>query len=197
MAELQPSTYGKGLKPLLAVLVLLYSGCSLVSDMDQNGFEVIEARLSHTGTLCLVDANLDHHFSSTVMEALEQGVPLTLVRHFKLNRIRNFWPDEELVSVSRRIHLSVHPKTRAYRIVYSDTGVIENFASLTTLIEYLDSIRDWPITTPNYWHPDQTYQASLSITLDIEALPLPLRPIAYLSPDWHLESPPYLWRVAG
>lgn len=197
MAELQPSTYGKGLKPLLAVLVLLYAGCSLVSDMDQNGFEVIEARLSRTGTLCLVDANLDHHFSSTVIEALEQGVPLTLVRHFKLNRIRNFWPDEELVSVSRRIHLSVHPKTRAYRIVYSDTGVIENFASLTTLIEYLDSIRDWPITTPNYWHPDQTYQASLSITLDIEALPLPLRPIAYLSPDWHLESPPYLWRVAG
>ncbi|MGI9211809.1 MAG: DUF4390 domain-containing protein [Methylococcaceae bacterium] len=197
MAEPPLSTHGKGLKPLLAVLVLLCGGCSLVPGTDRNGFEVIEARLSHTGKLCLVDANLDHHFSSAVIEALEQGVPLTLVRHFKLSRIRYFWLDEPLVSVSRSLHLSVHPKTRIYRIVYSDTGVVENFSSLTTLIEYLGSIRDWPITTPDHWHPDQTYQASLRITLDIEALPLPLRPIAYLSPDWHLESPRYLWRVAG
>ena len=37
------------------------------------------------------------------------------------------------------------------------------------------------------------YSVRLQASLDIEALPLPLRPLAYVSPSWHLSSEWYTW----
>jgi len=36
--------------------------------------------------------------------------------------------------------------------------------------------------------PDDTYWIYLNIDLDIESLPVPLRPIAHLSSQWRLSS---------
>jgi hypothetical protein len=42
---------------------------------------------------------------------------------------------------------------------------------------------------------EKSYDAILRFKLDIESLPLPLRLVAYLSPEWYLETEPYQWRV--
>ena len=42
----------------------------------------------------------------------------------------------------------------------------------------------------------EPYRAGLSVRLDIESLPLPLRPVAYVTPAWYLESPVYKWTFA-
>ena len=39
---------------------------------------------------------------------------------------------------------------------------------------------------------DETYWVYLQIRLDIESLPVSLRPVAYLSPQWRLNSDWYL-----
>ena len=162
------------------------------------GFAVTGASLRPTGYACLLTASVDYRFSPAVIEALQHGVPLTLAIHFSLaNRSGHHAADNPLAHLTRRLQVSYHPLTRAYRVAYPDTGVLEHVATLTTLIEYLGSIRDWPVLSSCALPPGQVWQASLRVSLDIEALPLPLRPIAYLSPDWHLESPPYPWRVAG
>ncbi len=183
----------------LIAWLMFCSGCSLPYPVNdtRHAFNVIEARLTSTGQTCLVDAGLDYRFSQPVIEAMEQGVPLTLVIRFSLVEPRDYWPDQTLIAVSRRLHVSYHPLTRSYRIVYPDTGVMEHFATLTTLIEYLGALRDWQIPAVCTLQTGHHYTARLGVTLDIESLPLPLRPLAYLSPDWHLQSPLYPWLVAG
>jgi len=40
---------------------------------------------------------------------------------------------------------------------------------------------------------DQHYFGMVKTALEIEALPLPLRPVAYLTPQWHLSSGWFEW----
>jgi hypothetical protein len=35
----------------------------------------------------------------------------------------------------------------------------------------------------------------LQVSLDIEALPLPMRPMAYLRRDWSISSEPWEWQL--
>jgi len=45
-----------------------------------------------------------------------------------------------------------------------------------------------PIIELTKLNPSDTYNVELDAKLDIEALPLPLRPKAYLSSDWSLSA---------
>ena len=44
--------------------------------------------------------------------------------------------------------------------------------------------------------PDAVHSVDLRVSLDIEALPTPLRPVAYTSFTWHLNSGWSTWKVA-
>ncbi len=196
---LTPPLSGKTRKHLLpgVFLGLLLASLPLVPGNEvRNGFAVIEAQLAYSGSAYLVNASLDYRFSKPAIQAMEHGVPLTLVIRLALERQRRYWLNETVLSASRRLHVSFHPLTQSYHIVYEDTGFTEKFARFTTLTEYLGTLRDWQIPSNNGLHSGGHYTAKLNVNLDIEALPLPLRPAAYLSPRWHLESPDYLWQIA-
>jgi hypothetical protein len=41
--------------------------------------------------------------------------------------------------------------------------------------------------------PEERYAVGIKVTLDRDALPLPLRPVAYTNPQWYLSSDWTLW----
>ncbi|UZR27845.1 DUF4390 domain-containing protein [Methylococcus mesophilus] len=161
------------------------------------GFIVRRAELfRHEDRSWGLDADIDYHFSETAVEAMHNGVPLTLVMRLRVKRVRPWWWDETLISENHRRTIRFHPLARAYQLTRAESGVTENFASLHALLEELGRIRNLPVDAPRTLAGGE-YRASLSVTLDIESLPLPLRPTAYLSPQWHLNSPWFRWSFAN
>jgi hypothetical protein len=159
------------------------------------GFQIRNAELLPSDSSYVLNADIDYRFSAPAIEALKHGVPLTLVIRFKIMRHRHYWLNETVVTESRKLHIRYHPLAKSYQIVYEDHGIADHFVSLAALLEHLGSIRNWSIPAANHIDPGQEYYASLAVDLDIESLPLPLRPMAYMSPSWYLGSSWYRWRI--
>ena len=159
------------------------------------GFRVLGAELAPVGEQYVLNADLDYRFSEPAIDALEHGVPLTLVIHLKVKRHRDYWLDETVLSESRRFFIRYHPLARSYQILLESSGVPRSFASLHALLGAMGEIRGWRVLPVDRIEKGQEYLGSLSVNLDIEALPLPLRPVAYVSPSWYLGSPVFRWRV--
>lgn len=159
------------------------------------GFRVIRAELVPAGASYVLNADIDYRFSESAIEALRHGVPLTLAVRLKIKRLRHYWLDETILSEIRKFRILYHPLGRSFQIVY-EGGNAESFASLTALLEAMGAVRGWFALPADRIVAGNRYEANLAVDLDIESLPLPLRPIAYVSPSWYLGSSWYRWRVA-
>jgi hypothetical protein len=159
------------------------------------GFEVKRAELVPVEGTYVLNADVDFRFSQTAIEALEHGVPLTVVLRFKISRHRDYWLDETVFSESRRIRIRYHPLAKSFQLLYETAGVPQSFAGLTALLDTMGEIRGWRAVPVDALEKGSEYTARLATSLDIEALPLPLRPVAYVSPSWYLGSPWFQWRV--
>lgn len=165
---------------------------------DSIGFTIRRADLfRHEDRTYALDADINYHFSDTAIDALQNGVPLTLIIRLRVKRIRNWWWDETVISENRQRVIRFHPLARAYQLTTTESGVTENFASLNTLLHALGRIRNSPVDAAGKLTTGEYYRAALSVALDIESLPLPLRPTAYLSSQWHLNSPWFQWSFAS
>ncbi|MBP1150147.1 MULTISPECIES: DUF4390 domain-containing protein [Methylocaldum] len=159
------------------------------------GFRIIRAELVPSGTNFVLNADIDYRFSESALEALRHGVPLTLAVRLKIKRQRHYWLNETILSEIHKFRILYHPLGRSFQIIHAG-GNTESFASLTALLEAMGAIRGWFMLPADRIVEGNSYEASLSVDLDIESLPLPLRPIAYVSPSWYLGSSWYRWRVA-
>jgi hypothetical protein len=70
----------------------------------------------------------------------------------------------------------------------TNTGIQEIHTSLDSVLMSLNHLEDFPLLDAALVSSDSDYIVYLKIQLDIEALPAPLRPVAYFSSDWRLAS---------
>jgi hypothetical protein len=175
------------------LFLLLYAFEALGADY---GFLIKRAELIPAGETYVLNADVDYRFSQSAIEALEHGVPLSLVVKLKISRHRDYWLDETILSERRRFRIRYHPLAKSFQLIYEASGTPQNFAGLSALLDAMGEIRGWRVLPVDRLEKGQEYWASLSVSLDIEALPLPLRPVAYISPSWYLGSPWFRWRVA-
>jgi hypothetical protein len=173
--------------------LLLFAGTA--SGDEGYGFEVLRAELVPTGENYVFNADVDFRFSDPVLEALDNGVPLTLLMRLKVRRYRNWWMDDTVFSERRKLDIRYHPLAKSYQLTQETSGIPQNFASLSALLDAMGAIRGWRALPVDSLEPGEEYLAAFSVHLDIEALPLPLRPIAYVSPSWYVASPWFEWPV--
>ncbi len=159
------------------------------------GFNIQRAELHafDDGKLYLLDADIDYRFSEPAIEALRNGVCLSLVLTLKVKQ-ENAWWFENLVTDDKiSFRICYHALSKLYQIIYENIEPPLNFVSYNALLQSMGSIREFPVVLAFQLSQGERYRASLSVGLDIESLPLPLRPVAYVNPAWHLNSPQYKW----
>lgn len=175
------------------LLTVLLAG-SVSTTLADPGLRVVKAELVLRDGQWQLDADAEIELNSTVTEALRSGVPITLRGDFDIRRRHDYWFDTGVWRASRWLSIRYHPLAKSYQLLREGASSPQSFASLPALMQALGSIRGWPAGDASRYRASAGYAASLAIKLDIEALPLPLRPVAYRSPDWHLQSPRYQWR---
>jgi hypothetical protein len=178
---------------------LAWTGVALwllvAAQASAGGFEVQHAQTRLVDNVYLLDADLDLKFSKEALKALKNGVTLTVKIEMEIIRPRDWLWDEEIADVEARRRVRFHPLSDQYLVENLNSGVTYTYHSLNEARNALGTIKDFPLIDSYLLDPEETYELHLRAHLDIEALPTPLRPLAYLNPVWHLTSEWYEWPI--
>ena len=162
---------------------------------DTRGFVIEHAALRPAGGTYVADARIDFAFSEDNLEAMRNGVALTVIVDIEVRRERGQWWDEVLVARELRYRIETNVLTSRYQVRSLDDGSTRNHRSLDEMMEALGHLDAVPVIARERLSADARYAARIRARLDVEALPSPLRPIAYLSPSWRLNSGWFEWRI--
>ncbi len=174
-----------------ALLCLLIT--TLPTQSYADGFNILAAETKLKEHVYLLEANLDLKFSADALDALRSGVPLIVLVNIEVLKDRNWWLDKTVAKLEQGYLLLYHALSEKYIIHNLNSGAQQNFNGLNTAIHSLSNLRDLPLIDKNLLDEGDNYYVRLRTYLDIESLPAPMRPIAYISSQWQLESDWFSW----
>jgi hypothetical protein len=179
--------------PLVSLQSILI-GLSLLglSKLAYGDFSISYAQTRLVDNLYLLDAKLHYELPAVPLEALQNGVALTFVLIMVVERERWYMWDERIAVLKQRYQLKYHAFSKQYVLTYLNTGIQKTFSTLEAILIQLGQLEDFPLLDKHLVAKNEVYWVHLQTYLDIESLPVPLRPIAYLSSQWRLSSNWYL-----
>lgn len=153
-----------------------------------HGGGAIESARIDGGATPAIDARLRLEPSAQLLAALDRGVPLVLRIEIDARGARR-------LDAVRRIELRYLPLAQRYAWTDLETGGTRTFARRSLLLAALDRVR-LPLDADWADLPAGT-RCTLSVALDIDALPPPLRLPALFSPRWRLDLPEHAWTAGA
>lgn len=176
------------LVPAVLVLMpmLLLGMLAPAAAKDGLRVERVETRLVE-GTF-VMDALLDYRFSAEALEALENGVPLTILVQIQVRRVDAWLWEDSKSDLQLRYAIRYKPLSERYEVYRLPGTEGRSFVSRDAAIRALGEITGLSLIGAANLDPDTEYEVQIRASLDIEELPLPLRPMAYLKPSWKLSS---------
>ncbi len=163
------------------------------SPVEGFGVVVENAEITLQGDSYVLSADIDYRLSTRAKEALKNGVSLYWDTHIKILQHRDLFWDKTLVNTGIRYRIGYHALLNMYRVRNESAGDVTNFATLSAALDAMSAIRSFRVMDKAIYTPEERYTVGIKVTLDRDALPLPLRPIAYINPQWYLSSDWTLW----
>ncbi|MFV1997056.1 MAG: DUF4390 domain-containing protein [Acidiferrobacterales bacterium] len=183
--------------PIYLLVSLLAWTTMLASTVALADFRVKEIRaVLEQGNITL-SGTLDLVLSSKVEEAVAKGIPLDMEFEFRLKRERKLLWAERLKQWKLKRQIYYHALSGQYFVHDpADKGKkLDNFTSLQRALLHMGTLNEFSIDVASVTQVDASYVLDVRVSLDIESLPAPLRPVAYTSLDWRLNSGWTTWTV--
>lgn len=179
------------------LMLLLVSGWLMPAAVSAGAYAAIikYAQLTLQDEEYLLSAEIQYRLSPKASDALKNGVPLFWAVNIRIKRQRDFWWDETVVEKNLRFKIQYQALLNVYRVRNEDSGEGGNFSTLASALDALSLIRYVPVAGKSALIPGERYVAAMRVVFDRELLPLPLRPLAYINPQWYLSSDWYLWNL--
>jgi hypothetical protein len=160
---------------------------------DEFATEVKQAEVTLQGNYYLLSADIVYQLSEKAKEALQNGVPLFWDIQVKIQQQRDVLWNKTLVDTAIRFRLQYHALLNMYRVRNEGNGTVYNFSTLSAALDLMSTVRDFRLIRKSELAPEKQYLLAVKVNFDRNALPLPLRPIAYVDPQWYLSSDWTLW----
>lgn len=167
------------------------------ADNDQGGFVIRTAYTELLNGVYYLDADVNLNMSEDALNALENGVPLTVEWQIEVIKHRRFIWDKTVAELTERYQISYHPLTRRFTIKNLNSGEQQSFASYRDAITTLGEVNDLPVIDASLLEPHTRYMIRMRAVLDIKDFPGPLKLIASLFRGWDLSSDWYAWVLAS
>ncbi len=176
--------------PLAAVLLCL----ALPASAD---FKVVEVQPRLEGRTLVLNGSLDLALTPKVEEAVSKGIPLEVMIDVRLYRKRWFVWSQGVGRWTLRRRITYHALSGQYLVGNAAPvpETRESHGSLLEALRALGALNDLRLPLETDAPADGEYGVELRASLDIEALPAPLRPLAYTSLDWRLNSGWSTWKL--
>ena len=173
--------------PFLLSLLLLMTVWS--STASSRGFTIDQIEARQNGQSIQVDGNLTLNLTDDVRKALSKSIPLQLNMEFVLNRVRNYYYDKEVAVWTVPIVISFKPVSDEYVVSRPDLlNQHETFDSQHAALESLGVFNNLSLPLAEPLLDEKRYILEARVKLDLGQLPAMMRPLAYFSSSWHLNS---------
>ncbi|MGA9852948.1 MAG: DUF4390 domain-containing protein [Gammaproteobacteria bacterium] len=192
--------------PVLRRLAATLLACTLAmslfmpaarADNDQGGFVIRTAYTELLNGIYYLNADVDLSMSEDALNALENGVPLTVEWQIEVIKHRSFIWNKKIATLTERYQISYHPLTRRFIVRNLNSGEQQSFASYRDAVTNLGQVNDLPVIDAKLLEPDTRYMIRMRAVLDITDFPGPLKLIASLFKGWDLSSDWYAWVLAS
>lgn len=159
-------------------------------------FKVADVQPKFADQSLVLAGNIDLSLTPQVEEALSKGIPLDVIIEVRLYQSRWYLWDKRIASWSVHRSIQYHALSGQYLVSTGDPGseTRESLLTQQEALKSLGSLNDLRFALTGVT-PADNYFIDVRASLDIEALPTPLRPVAYTSFAWHLNSGWTTWKV--
>ena len=184
------SVLGRRARAALSAVLLAAATAPLAATL-----EVVDVETSESNRMLVAAAELDIAFSQGMVDALQSGVRLTIDIDLEVFRPVRYWLDDVVTHVRHTYAIELHALSA--RFVVTDTARAQQwtFPSLDDVVTFLKNPPAMPFAEADVMRGEQSYAGRLRARLDVESLPAPLRPVAYLSPSWWMASDWVEWPI--
>ena len=162
---------------------------------DGYAAKVTQAEIRLQGDRYVLSADIEFQLSDKAKDALQNGVPLFWSIQIRLLQHREVLWNKTVVVAAIRYRLQYHALLNMYRVRNEDNGEIYNFSTLSAALNLMSAVHAFPVIKQSELPPDKHYLCAVKVLFDRDVLPLPLRPIAYIDPQWYLSSDWTLWPI--
>jgi hypothetical protein len=169
-----------GLRRMAFMLLLVAAQTAYAGRID-----IVDTRVWLQDETYLLDADLSYEPDEKVMEALGNGIPVVFRISFAVEEEGLF--AHELASGEIDYMVRFRPLAAFYEVTDSH-GNRHTFVSRVALFAYLGELREIPLVRTADLETGKEYRYLVKAELDIDSLPLPMRPMAWFSPVWKLSS---------
>ena len=156
------------------------------------GFYIQQATTRLVDGVHLLYARIVFGFSDEVVEAMENGVAITVAIESEVLRVARGW-DRTVGLVQARYRIQVHSLSGQYVVRNLSTGEATTYRDLPEMTDALGNVADFPLLDDHVLEEGQNYRVRLHAYLEIESLPTPLRLLAYVKSSWRLDSDWTTW----
>mgnify|MGYP001828463540 FL=1 len=140
----------------------------------------------------LLDTRIEYGLSEEALTALKNGVPFLILMNIEVEQVRWYW-NKNLAELEQGYLLLYHALSEKFIVHNLNSGVQDHYSSLDAALAALGQINNLPLIDARLLNPELRYQVKVRAHLDIESLPAPMRPLAYISSDWQLDSDWVSW----
>ena len=165
--------------------------------VNKGDFQIISAGSFERNNSITIDADLKMDFTEDVVDALENGIPLTIAVEIQVLRKRFWWHNIIIKESTQLFELRYHPLTNVHEVKNIATDERYTFKTRQDAMAVLGTIRGAHLIEKKELSKNKQYYIQMRILLDISHLPPALRQLASLSPAWRLESSWFLWEIDG
>jgi hypothetical protein len=180
---------------LLAASALWVSVCAQAATYDVS--------LQRDGDGLYINASSSWRPSSSVVDALQRGIPMTFIMQAQVLKPRWYWWDKSVHTTTRSSRLAYQPLTRQWRISVSTassdevaglTALHQNVDTLDTALALISRAKYWRIASASMLGDAQgtkeapSIQVRFTFKLDLSALPRPFQIGVTDNPDWSLNT---------
>ena len=167
-------------------------GVSVTCFATNAGFKILDASTRLTDGVHRVHADVAFDFSDEALEAMENGVALTVSIDMQVLQVNRVW-DRNVATVKAVYRIQSHALSRHYVVKDLSTGESTTYPSFDEMASQLGKIDGLPLLDDHVLEPDEQYRVRLRASLERESLPTPLRLLAYFSSSWRLSSDWTTW----
>jgi len=169
------------MKRLTFLLYVLF--CLCISVAQSQSIELKGMAVQTQDNHWHITPHYEIELSDAMIEAIHNGIEITVVSEARLIAGKNWWPDATLQQTAKRFEIHYFSLSSQYQLKQLNSKEETSFMTLTALLEQLTQK-----TTFNFEQQDQATAVESRFYLDQRALPSTMQLPILLDPDWSLKA---------